>query len=66
MRKTILRLMNNAVFRKTIEYVKKRRHFKLTKTETRRNYLASKPNYHTTSFFPENLLAIQMKKLKST
>ena len=66
MRKTILRLMNNAVFRKTTEYVKKRKHFKLTKTERRRNYLASQPNYHTTSFFPENLLAIQMKKLKST
>ena len=27
-----------------------------------RDYLASEPNYHTTNFFTENLLAIEMKK----
>ena len=26
------------------------------------NYLVSVPNYHTTFFFTENLLAIEMKK----
>ena len=34
------------------------------KLETIRNYLVSEPNYHTTRFFTENLLAIEMKKLK--
>ena len=40
--------MNNAVFRKTIENVRKDGDIKLVKTEGRRNYLVSKPNYHTT------------------
>ena len=35
---------------------------KLITTERRRNYLESKPNYHTTKFLTENLLAIEMKK----
>ena len=26
------------------------------------NYLVSEPNYHTTKFFTENLLAIEMRK----
>ena len=30
--------------------------------ERRRNYLVSKPNYHATKFFTENLLAIEMRK----
>ena len=33
-------------------------------TEGRRNYLASKPNYHTTIFFSENLSAIEMRKFQ--
>ena len=37
---------------------------KLVTTERRRNYLLSEPNYHTTEFFTENLLAIEMKKKK--
>ena len=28
----------------------------------RRNYVVSEPNYHTTNFFTEDLLAIEMKK----
>ena len=35
---------------------------KLLETDRRRNYLVSELNYHTTKFFTENLLAIQMKK----
>ena len=30
----------------------------------RRNQLASEPNYHTTKYFSEDLLAIEMKKAK--
>ena len=54
--------MNNAVFGKAIKNVRKHRHFKLVTTERRRNYLVLEPNYHTTKFFTEHLLAIEMKK----
>ena len=56
--------MNNSVFGKTIENVRKNRNIKLGTTERRGNYLASEPNYHTTKFYPENLLVIEMRKLK--
>ena len=45
--------MNNAVFEKTMENMRKHRDFKLVTTERRRNYLVSKPNYHTTKFYTE-------------
>ena len=35
---------------------------KLVTTEKRRNYLVSEPNNHSTNFFTENLLAIEMRK----
>ena len=60
--KDSFKLMNNAVFGKTIENVRKHRDIKLVTTERRRNYLVSEPNYHTTKFFTETLLAIEMKK----
>ena len=60
--KYFFKLMNNAVFGKTMENVRKHRDIKLVTTERRRNYLVSEPNYHTTKFFTETLLAIEMKK----
>ena len=45
-----------------MEIVRKHRNIKLLKTERRRKYLLSEPNYHTTKFFSENLLAIDMRK----
>ena len=60
--KDFFKLMNNAVFGKTMENVRKHRDIKLVTTERRRNYLVSEPNYHTRKFFTENLLAIEMKK----
>ena len=53
--------MNNAVFGKTMENVRKHRDIKLVTTERRKNYFVSEPNYHTTKFFTENLLAIEIK-----
>ena len=47
------RLMNNPVFRKTIENVRRKRDIKLVTTK-RKNYLVSEPNYHTTKFFTED------------
>ena len=54
--------MNNSVFGKTMENVRKHRDIELVTTERRRNYLVSELNYHTTKFFTEHLLAIEMKK----
>ena len=59
-----LKLINNAVFGKTMENVRKHRAIKLVTTEERTNYLVSEPNYHTTKFFTEHLLAIEKKKQK--
>ena len=60
--KYFFKLMNNAVFGKTIENVRKHRDINLGTTERRRNYLVSEPNYHTIKFFTEYLFAIEMKK----
>ena len=54
--------MNSAVFGKTMENVREHRNIKLVTTESRRNYLVSEPNFHTTKFFTENLLAIKLRK----
>ena len=56
--------MNNSVFIKTMENVRKHKDIKLVKTNKRRNQLISEPNYHTTKWFSEDLLAIEMKKIK--
>ena len=46
-----------------MESVSKHSDIKLVATERRRrNYLVSKPNYHTTKFFTEPLLSIEIKK----
>ena len=62
--KDFFKLMNNAVFGKTMENVRKHRDIKLVTTDKRRNQLVPEPNYHTAKWFSENLLAIEMKKRK--
>ena len=49
--KDFFKLMNNAVFGKTMENVRKHRDIKLVTTEARKSDLVSEPNYHTTNFF---------------
>ena len=56
--------MNNSVFGKTVENVRKHRDVTLVTIDKRRNQLMSEPNYHATKWFSENLLAIEMKKIK--
>ena len=56
--------MGNSVFVQTMEIIRKYRDSKLVTTDKRRNQLVSEPNYHTTKYFSENLLAIEMKKTK--
>ena len=54
--------MNDAVFGKTMENMRKHTGIKLVTIERRRDYLVSDPNSHTTKFFTEKLLAREMKK----
>ena len=49
-----------------MENLRKHREIKIVTTERRRNYAVSKPNYHTTTFFTEHLLTIEMKRKTAT
>ena len=62
--KDFFKLMNNFVFGKTMENVRKHRDNKLVTTEEKRIKLISEPNYHTIKHFSKNLLTIEMKKTK--
>ena len=62
--KDFFKLINNAVFGKTMENVTKHRDIKLVTTDKRKNQLASESNSHTTKYFLENLMAIRKKKTK--
>ena len=59
--KGFFKLMNNVVLEKLWK-MWERRDIKLATTGRRRNYLVSEPNHHTTIFFRENLLAIEIQK----
>ena len=56
--------MNNAVFGKTMENMRKQRDITLVTTDKRRNQLVSEPNYYTMKRFLKNLVAIETKKTK--
>ena len=56
--------MNNSLFGKTMENVRKHGDIKLVTNDKRTNQLVSEPNYHTTEWFSEDLLTIEMKKIK--
>ena len=62
--KDFFKLMNNAVFGKTMENVRKHRNVKLVKTDKKRNRLVSESNYHTMKLIDDNLVIIEMKKVK--
>ena len=62
--KDFFKLMNNAVFGKTMENVRKHRDIKLVKTDKKRNKLVSEPNFHTVKLIDNNLAIIEMRKVK--
>ena len=62
--KDFFKLTNNIGFGKTIENVRMHKDIKLVTTDKRRNQLVSEPNYHTTKYFSENLLTIEIKRTK--
>ena len=62
--KDFFKLMNNAVFGKTMENVRKHRDIKLVITDKKRSKLVSEPNYHTMNYISEDLSIIEMKRTK--
>ena len=62
--KDLFKLMNNSVFEKTMENIRKHRNIKLVPTDKKRSKLVSEPNYHTINLISEDLSIIEMKKTK--
>lgn len=68
--KDFFKLMNNSYFGKTIEDVEKRNNVRLlTRWDQDRNrfgasHYINKPNFHSSSVFEENLVAIQMNRVE--
>ena len=60
--KGFFKLMNNAVFRKTMENVRNHRDIKIVTTDKPTSILASEPNYHSTKYISKDLLIMEMKK----
>ena len=60
--KDFFKLMNNAVFGKTMENVRNHRNIKLVTSDKRRKRLVSEPNYYSNKKFSDHLMAIEMKK----
>ena len=62
--KDLFKLMNNSVFGKTMENIRKHRYIKLVTTDKKRSKLVSEPNYHIINLISEDLPIIEMKKTK--
>ena len=62
--KDLFNLMNNSVFGKTMENIRKHRNIKLVATDKKRNKLVSEPNYHTINYILGDLSIIEMNKTK--
>ena len=58
------KLMNNAVFGKTLENIRNRFDIRLISTDNVAQKLAAKPNYDCWTNFDVNLIAVNMKKTK--
>ena len=54
--------MNNSVFGKTIENIRKRQNVVIVDNKQLANKLSSKPNFERVTIFDENLIACHMKK----
>ena len=62
--KDFFKLMNNSVFGKTMENIRKHGDIKLVTTDKRRSKLVSEPNYHTINYNSEDSSIIEMNKTK--
>ena len=64
--KDFFKLMNNAVFGKTMENIRNRVNIKLVTDRKKAEKLAAKPNFKHCNIFDEDLIAIHMKKTSLT
>ena len=62
--KDFFKLMNNSVFGKTMENIKKHRNIKLVMTEEKYLRTVMKPNFKSGVLFGENLMGCKMGKIK--
>ena len=62
--KNFFKLMNNAVFGKTMENVRNHRDIKLVISDKRRSILASEPNYHLSKRISKDLMIMEMRKVE--
>ena len=60
--KDFFKLMNNSVFGKTIENIRKRQNVILVDDRKKALKLTSKPNFDRATIFDEHLVAVHMKK----
>ena len=60
--KDYFKSMNNSVFGKTIENIRKRQNIILLDNRQRAKKLANKPNFERATIFDKNLIAVHMKK----
>ena len=61
--KDFFKLMNNSVFGKTMENMRKRVHVELVNTPKRLRKLCAKPNFQSFKIFNEDLVAVNLKKV---
>ena len=59
--KDFFKLMNNSVFGKTIENIRKRQNIELVDNRKKAVKLSSKPNFDRCTIFDRNLIAVHMK-----
>ena len=62
--KDFFKLMNNSVFGKTMENIRKHRNIKLVTTEEKYLHTVIKPNFKSGVLFGENLMGWKMGKIK--
>ena len=60
--KDFFKVMNNLVFGKTIENIRKRQNVHIIDNRKMADKLSSKPNFERLTIFDENLVAVHMKK----
>ena len=60
--KDYFKLMNNSVFGKTIENIRKRQKVELIEDREKALKLSSRPNFDRAMIFDENLVAVHMRK----
>ena len=60
--KDFFKLMNNSVFGKTIENIRKRQNIILVDNRAKASSLSTKPNFDRVTIFDRNPIAVNMKK----